>query len=213
MRRIVKAWNLCLLMFAIILTSSLVTTHLAHAAISDVELYVDPALNQYGTSTPLHTRFNVTVMWKDTGTTLNEVFAWQITMYYNLTLLNCTRAWQPVWDSDYIFYGQTTVKPPAGFLPDNVAIMDTLYSGSASAALKKLTILEMDIMYIPPEGVVVSSALNINNADSYWSPDGIDWNNPTLTDGIYYIPEFSLAIMFLTLFATSTAAVVLHKKR
>ena len=76
-----------------------------------------------------------------------------------------------------------------------------------------MAILEFDVMYVPPEGVVVSSTLNINNIDSYWSPDGFDWPTPSLTDGIYSIPEFPIAIMFLALFATSATAIVLHKKR
>lgn len=204
-----------MLIFGIILTLSLVTTHPAHAAVTDIEFYADPALNQYPGSTPLHTKFNVTVMWKDTGTPLTGVFAWQITLYYNSTLLNCTRALQPISDTDYIFYGMATVAPKAMFAADNVQIMDTLSGSgvSGNGALKKLAVFELDIMYVPPQGVTASSVLGINNADSFWSPEGTDWFNPTLTDGTYFIPELSLAIMFLALFATSATAVVLHKKR
>jgi hypothetical protein len=156
------------------------------------EFYVDPPVNSFTDSTPLHTRFNVTVMWKDTGIPLTGVFAWQILMYYDSALLNCTRAWQPVWDSDYIFYGMTTVKPLASFSYGSVVIMDTLYSGTGSGALKKLAIFEMEIIYVPPPNATVSSALNINNLDSFWSPDGTVWNTPTLTDGVY---EYSSGVI------------------
>lgn len=212
MKKVVKAGNLCLLMLGIILALGLITSPI-HAAQSDIEFHVDPALNEYPSSTPLHTKFNVTVMWQDSGTPLTGCFAWQITLIYNSTLLNCTRGWQPVADTDYIFYGMTTVKPLPSFDVGTVLMMDSLYSGAGSGALKKMAILEFDVMYVPPEGVVVSSTLNINNIDSYWSPDGFDWPTPSLTDGIYSIPEFPIAIMFLALFATSATAIVLHKKR
>jgi hypothetical protein len=212
MRKVVKAGNLCLLMLGIILILSLIQPP-TRASASDAEFYVDPAANSYPSSTPLHTRFNVTIMWKDTGDPLTGVFAWQVTLNYNSTLLNCTRGWQPVADTDYIFYGMATVKPSPSFETNAVLLMDSLYSGTGTGALKKLAILEFDIMYVPAEGVVVNSTLNINNADSFWSPDGTDWPTPILTDGIYYIPELSIAIMFLALFATSATAIVLHKKR
>lgn len=202
-----------MLILGTMLMLSVVATPRAHASEADIEFYIDPALNQYPSSTTLHTKFNVTVMWKDVGTPVTEAFAWQITMNYNLTLLNCTRGWQPVWDGDYVFYGMSTVRPTASLAGGQAQIMDSLYSGSGSGALKKLAILEFDIIYLPPEGIQASSALNINNADSFWSPDGTTWNNPTLTDGTYTIPELSLAIIFLALFATSTSALVLHKKR
>jgi hypothetical protein len=212
MKKVVKAGNLCLLMLGIILTLSFVTPPI-HASASDIEFYVDPAVNSYPSSTPLHAKFNITVMWNDTGDPLTGAFAWQVTLSYNSTLLNCTRGWQPVADTDYIFYGMTTVKPSPSFDVSSMLIMDSLYSGTGSGSLKKLAILEFDIMYVPLEGVVVNSALNINNADSFWSPDGIDWPSPTLTDGIYYIPELSIAITFLALFATGATAIVLRKKR
>lgn len=154
-----------------------------HATAADVEFYVDPCTNSFTGDTSA--RFNVTAMWKDTGTPLNKVFAWQISLYYTSTLLNCTRAWQPVWDTDYIFYNMTTVRPPAGFFVGYVQAMDVLYRNSSAVGdLRKLAIFEMDIMYIPPQGVTVSSALNINNVDTFWSPDGLNWNDPVKTDGI-----------------------------
>jgi hypothetical protein len=212
MKKVVKAGNLCLLMLEIILTLSLIPPP-TRASASDIEFYVDPAVNSYPGSTPLHTKFNVTIMWKDTGDPLTGAFAWQITLNYNSTLLNCTQGWQPVADTDYIFYGMATVKPSPSFDVGIVQLMDSLYSGTGIGALKKLAIFELDMMYVPPEGVVVNSTLSINNADSFWSPDGADWPTPILTDGIYYIPELSIAIMFLALFATSATAIVLHKKR
>jgi hypothetical protein len=178
--------NLTSILTIIAVLSMAIGVSYVRADVGDVAFYVAPADNSFTTSTTaVGTRFNITVMWKDTGTPLNEVFAWQTTMYYNSTLLNCTRTWQPVWDTDYIFYGKTSVKPGAAFSPDNVQIMDSLYSGSGSGALKKLVIIEMEIMYAPPQGMAVSSALNINNADTYWSPDGATWNDPTRTDGAY----------------------------
>jgi hypothetical protein len=215
MKKVVKAGNLCLLVLAMALVLTIAAAPAAHADVTDVEFYVDPSLNAYSGSTPLHTKFNVTLMWNDTGTPLNSVFAWQVTLIYNDTLLNCTKAWQPNWDPDYMFYGLATLMPPASYRDNNTMIMDTLsgFGVSSSGALKKLAIFQMDIMYVPPEGVEASSVLNITNRDTYWSPDGFDWPVPVQIDGTYTIPELSLVVMMLALFATSTTAAVLHKKR
>jgi hypothetical protein len=215
MKKAVKAGNLCLLVLGMTLALTIAAAPATHADVTDVEFYIDPSLNAYSSSTPLHTKFNVTIMWNDTGTPLNTVFAWQVSLNYNSTLLNCTKAWQPNWDSDYIFYGMASVMPSAAYSDGNTAIMDTL-SGlgvSGSGALKKLAIFQMDIIYIPPDGVAASSVLGITNQETIWSPDGFDYPVPAQIDGTYTIPELSLAVMMLALFATSTTAIVLHKKR
>jgi hypothetical protein len=167
-----------------LLSMALVVSYVC-ADVGDVEFYVTPVNNDFATSTTaVGTRFNITVMWKDNAP-LTGVFAWQITLKYNSTLLNCTRGWQPVADSDYIFYGMTTVKPSPALDVGSALIMDSLYSGSATGSLKKLAIFELQIMAAPPQGGELSSILNIDNGDTYWSPDGLNWNDPIRTDGTY----------------------------
>jgi len=173
-----------ILIFVAVLSMALKVSYV-RADVADVEFYVTPANNDFATSTTaVGTRFNITVMWKD-NTPLTGVFAWQVTLNYNSTLLNCTGAWQPAADTDYIFYGMTSVKPLPSFGAGSVQVMDSLYSGSTTGSLKKLEIFELQIMIAPPQGGELSSILNINNGDTYWSPDGLNWNDPVRTDGTY----------------------------
>jgi len=162
------------------------------ADVSDVEFYVAPADNFFQTgTTPVGTEFNITVMWKD-NTPLTGVFAWQVTLNYNSTLLNCTGAWQPAADTGYIFYGMTSVKPIPKLETGSAQLMDSLYSGSATGSLKKLAIFRFQIMLAPAKGDF-SCLLEIDNPDTFWSPNGGDWYDPIRTNGNYkysspYVP-------------------------
>jgi hypothetical protein len=216
MKKVMKTGNLCLLVFGIMLTASLAVAIPVRADVADVELYIEPAVNAFPSTTQLHTRFNVTVWWKDNGTTLSEVFAWQVALKYNFTLLNCTRGWLPVWDDEYIFRGKASVAPSPAFHVDDVWIMDNIYAGTppSTGELKKLAIIEMDIIYIPPAGITAASVLDIDNVDTLWSPDGFDYYDTgyARTNAIYTIPELSLIALTLALFTSSTTAVILHKR-
>lgn len=48
-------------------------------------------------------RFNVTA-WVST---VEDLFAYQVALYYNASVINITDCWQPTWNSSYVFYGQT----------------------------------------------------------------------------------------------------------
>jgi hypothetical protein len=197
------------IMMVAILTLGLTAALPIHAGAANALFFVNPLANPFPSGTPIHTRFNVTVMWLDTGTPKMAVFAWQIAMNYNSTLLNCTRGWQPVWDTDYIFYGMTTVKPSPMLETGSAWLIDSLYSGSGSGLLKKLAIFEMEIMYVPPPGVTVQSVLNINNQDSFWSPDGFNWPSPILIDGTYTYSSRALALSdFDAFFAANNVGVI-----
>jgi hypothetical protein len=221
MKKIVKAGNLCLLIIGAILVLSVAIAPSARAGPADVEFYFDPNPAQFAGDTPVGTRFNVTVMWKDNGDTLNHIFAWQVSLQYDPTLLNCTQALQPTWDSDYVFYGMAPLlTPPSGDV-GYMLIMDALQGKVyATGALKKLVVFEMEIMSVPSGGA--SSSLHINGTDTMWSPTGKLWyqaaytdtpSDFTATDGLYTIPELSIVVMTLALLATSTAVVVLRRKK
>lgn len=47
--------------------------------------------------------FNVTA-WVANAT---DLFGYQVALYYNATVINVTNAWQPSWNSSYVFYGKT----------------------------------------------------------------------------------------------------------
>jgi len=48
-------------------------------------------------------RFNVTACVSN----VTDLFGYQVALYYNASVINVTRAWQPSWNSSFVFYGQT----------------------------------------------------------------------------------------------------------
>jgi hypothetical protein len=183
--------NLVSILVIITVLSLAANASIVHADKGDVEFYVNPADNSFNTNTtPVGTRFNITVMWKDSGTPLNNVYAWQVNLRINTTMLNCTRAWAPTWDPDYLLYPRKPdwLHPAASGLGTNeITVMGSLQSPATAVQddSAKLTICELEIMKAPPVGGELSSALNINNVDTIWSPDGLLWNDPIKTDGHY----------------------------
>jgi len=157
------------------------------AAPSDVVFYVNPAVNYFETAaTPVGYKFNVTVMWQDSGSPLNAVYAYQINFQYNATLLNCTRAWKPTWNSTWLFYGKSVVGLGAVYRPGEAMVAESLLGmASASSALSPLAIFELEIKKAPPEGGQVSCTLNIDNADTYWLDTDLNEQTPTKTNGTY----------------------------
>jgi hypothetical protein len=157
------------------------------AAPSGVVFYVDPAVNYFETgSTPVGFKFNVTVYWNDTGSPLNEAYAYQVNLQYNATLLNCTRAWRPTWDSSWLFYGKSVVGIPPSFGNGYVMVGDSLLGvASASSAHSPLAIFEFQILQAPPEGGQLSCTLNIDNEDTYWLDTDLNTQTPTKTNGTY----------------------------
>lgn len=69
-----------------------------------VKIFLDPseiALNASEVSVGY--RFNVTAWVSE----VEDLFAYQVALYYNASVINVTNAWQPTWNSSYVFYGKT----------------------------------------------------------------------------------------------------------
>jgi len=188
MFRGLKNFTSILTMIAVL--SMAIEVSYVHADVGDVEFYVTPANNSFTTSTTtVGTRFNITVKWKD-ETPLTDVFAWQVKLVINTMQLNCTRAWVPIWDANYLFAPAApnwNHPAPSGLGTNEILIMGTLMppATAVKSASGLLCIFELQIVTAPPQGGELSSALNINNGDTYWSPEGLNWNDPTRTDGTY----------------------------
>jgi hypothetical protein len=161
------------------------------ADVSDVEFYVSPANNYFDTTTtPVGTQFNITVMWKDSGTPLNNVYAWQVNLRIDTTMLNCTRAWAPTWDPDYLLYPRKPdwLHPAASGLGTNeITVMGSLQSPATPVQDRsaRLAIFQLNITRAPVRGNL-SCVLDIDNSDTTWSPDGThSWYDPIRTNGNY----------------------------
>jgi hypothetical protein len=142
----------------------------------------------YSTSTAtIGTRFNATT-WIFS---ISDMFAFQVKLYVNDTLLNITGAWLPTWDPDYVFSGQSTVQPTPAFydedsdgITESVLVGDSLLTGTPFTGDGLLAIIELEIIYVPPSGTV-SSSLNIDNPDTYAVDPKLNRIVPIKTSGYY----------------------------
>lgn len=72
--------------------------------LTPVHVYLDPSeITLNVTEVSVGDRFNVTAWVSE----VEDLFGYQVALYYNASVINVTNAWQPSWDSSYVFYGQT----------------------------------------------------------------------------------------------------------
>jgi hypothetical protein len=165
---------------------------------AEPQIYVQNPLTADGNfifstdTTSVGFKFNATV-WA-TAFVDPAVYAWQVTMYYNNTILNATRAFLPAAsDPDYILFGHSTARPKPSFASNYVKIGDTsLDTSVTSATPKKLAIIEFQIMLAPTTGNKLSCNLDINNVDTYLLDDFLSEITATKTGGYY---EFSAPVI------------------
>jgi hypothetical protein len=154
-------------------------------------------------------------------------------MNYNDTIINATRWFEPTWDTQYVFYGKTTIPAPQDTPHPDGGYYLTTYShtslgegkiiigtcrfpaplpGQGFTGSGKLAIVEFIVTLLPPEGEIYSCVLGIDNPSTYFlKVDGSEIS-VSKENGYYAVPElrdiFILAPLFLILFLT----VILHKK-
>ena len=175
MQNIIRRMLVLILIPLICLSTNLVTK--VYAA---PEFYVSPKDNFFDTiTTPVGHKFNITIWFNDAV----NVFAWQVRLDYDPTLLNCTKAWLPSWDTAYIFYGRSTVMLAPAYSPGSALAADSLFSGSASGH-KKLAIFELQVIKAPAKGEL-SCTLNIDNADTYWLDEDLNEGSLIRANGNY----------------------------
>jgi hypothetical protein len=117
----------------------------------------------YRNTTSVGFRFNVTV-WVSNVTSL---YAYQVRLDYNSTLLKATRAWLPTWDPEWVFYGKTTSKLPPSFGINYVQIGDAIietYQTLSGAGI--LSVIELEIIYAPTTGKGFCN-LDISNTNTF----------------------------------------------
>jgi hypothetical protein len=143
---------LCLLLIASITASMLGINRVSSA--NPATIYVNPPSIIDPTMGP-GIRFNITVY----GTSFSDVYAWQVGVVYNPTLINCTNAWCT---SDEMKLWGTS--PSTSLIPGRVMAADTKRgsgSGWTGAGPIDLAIFEFEVT---GRGL---SVLNINNSYTY----------------------------------------------
>ncbi len=180
--------------FAVLILSIIVFSTAAIAVVpvrAQPQVYVLNPLTADGNfkfttdTTSVGFKFNAT-LWA-TGFVDPAVFAWQVTLYYNNTILNATRAWlPPASDADYILFGHASARTKPFFGSNYVKMGDTsLDTSVTSATPKKLGIIEFKILLAPTTGNKLSCNLDINNVDTFLLDDSLAEITTTKTGGYY----------------------------
>jgi len=123
----------------------------------------------YTDTTSVGTRFNATIWVYD----VTDMFAYQVLLGVDDALLNITSVWLPIDDPNWVFYGQSSIRPFPDFRDDNtngvienVLVGDSLLTLTPFTGSGLLAIIEFEIIYVPTTGSV-SCALDIDYADTY----------------------------------------------
>jgi hypothetical protein len=161
------------------------------------------------------TRFNATA-WVYNVT---DLFAYQVKLYVDDTLLNITRAWRPTWDTQWVFHGKSTVGLESSFYDldsdgsiEGVLVGDSLLSGTTFNGDGLLAVIEFQILYVPSSGSV-SCNLNITNVDTTLLNSDLNDIVTGKTSGYYIIPEFMMLTLLFAMVAVTSAVVVVKKCR
>lgn len=193
MKRIVSELMLTLLLMGMLTLAIHVSSIQGE---STARIYLDPSSYIFDTGNgTLGGRFNVTVRVEN----VSNLAGFQVRIFYNDSIVNVTRWFEPTWDSQYVFRGNTTMAVPS---PPNVSY-DHIGPGNGSAMIfvtlmpagqptftgsGKLCIFEFNITAKPEEGQTLSCALAINNIDTYLLDPDIEEIPATKENGYY---EFS----------------------
>lgn len=150
---------------------------------SAVEIYLSPSDNTFNTTTsPLGFKFNVTA-WVENVT---DLFAYQVRVYYNRTMINATAAWIPTWNPQWVFYGKTSMRLTPVFKTNYTQVGDVIYDDNTFAGTGQLAIFEFQIIKSPSKMGDLSCTLGIDNMDTYLiDSSGIDEIPALKTNGSY----------------------------
>jgi hypothetical protein len=190
------------------------TPHQANA------MWVEPPVESYSSSTPVGTKFNVTI-WLNVTVNTNS---WQFFLVYNHTILQALRC-------DYTGIGKSqwsgskpvyTVFPSIMPIPKNASYAyvlhgEVLQSSDNQTGAGSLSWVEFNITYVPPAGISIHSVLLLDQtrpATSYALDAALNDVTPKLTFDKcnYFIPEFPLPTLLVAFFAVASVIVLIFRR-
>jgi hypothetical protein len=116
----------------------------------------------YANTTSVGSRFNATV-W---AYNVANLYAYQVHLVYNSTLLRVARAWLPTQDQQWVFYGKASLGLSPTFGMDYILIGDSVMEANqAFGGTGILGIIEFEIIY-PSTTEGAKCDLDINNSDT-----------------------------------------------
>jgi thermitase len=133
-------------------------------------------------------RFNVTLMVKN----VEDLTGWQVRMFYDDSIINVTRWFEPTWDPEYVFYGSSTMPSPSPptyvynhWGPEGSRNGSALvFSGllpfppeqPSFTGIGKLCIFEFEVKAIPPSNQSYSCDLSVDNVDTICFDSEAAWS-------------------------------------
>jgi len=154
-----------------------------------VSLWVEPAnMNITTAAYAIGDKFNVTV-WVNTevNSSYVKIYAWQVLLSFNSSLLNVTRAGYTAGGTSQFFSGHTTISLPVNYRADSVLIGENLQSDDFKAPDNgSLCWIEFQIRAAPTGNNTLTCPLKINNTDTFMlDPDQFVVPDVILHDGVY----------------------------
>lgn len=152
-------------------------------------IYLDPSEYIFNSKdVSVGYRFNVTLRVAD----VENLFAFELSMYYNESMVNATRWFEPTWDPEYVFYNEPTVTAEdlrTGNIllcASMLGLSPPLFNGDG-----KLCIIEFEIVNLPPAGIKYSCPLGISNADTFLLDPNVNEIPAAKEDGYYEVSSES----------------------
>ena len=149
-------------------------------------IYVDPSeciVNANDVS--VGDKFKVTI-WVSN---VENLYAWQVYMYYNTSILQVSDWFVPSGDPEFVFYGKTIllVEDEDGYIAIGASLVgsEEPFSGSG-----KLVTIEFEILAVPSPSETYSSVLNINNENTQLFDASLNIIPALKEDGYYEIKWF-----------------------
>ena len=156
-------WLLASIMTLAILTSTILVTAKCQISVTQTtSVYLDPPEILFlPDEVPVGHGFNVTAWVSD----VTDLFGYQVTLYYNSTVINMNKALLPSTDTSYVFYGQSgiPIAPSYGGFDDwgycvigftGLPGVTPLFSGTG-----KLSIFEFEVIALPTVGNLTSDLI------------------------------------------------------
>jgi hypothetical protein len=199
------------------------------AQLSETKIYTDPEeVALHKESTTIGYLFNITFLVES----VTDLATWQVTMYFNDSIINVTRWFEPTWDNEYVFYGKTTIAgptdsphPDGGYyitnynhtnpfvgriiVSSNIGVFpptSQTFNGTG-----KLAIVEFNVTALPSEGEIFSCAFRINNSLTYLLNSTGEEIQSIKEDGYYTIPEFPLFTLLVFTFSAHLFIILQRK--
>lgn len=164
------------------------------ASLNSTRIYLEPSDYLFdAASVYVGYKFNVTVKVHD----VKDLAAWQVRIYFNDSIINPTRWFEPFWNSSYVFYGRGTfaIPPPPQVLyyhwgPGSGSVQAgsmllPMQTGTGFNGDGLVAIFEFQMTAFPSPSETYSSILMIDNPDTNLLDSNVEEIQTAKKDGYY----------------------------